>query len=148
MKLNQTGYEIPVINEGFPSSGPNVKHEFLNHLRIFKCFTKMTALFRQRPAWIVLSLFLFVLSPVGHAMIVGPVKIKGVVVSYNKKTVVLKSMGRQVRVPRSSIPKRFKLRTGKRVYALLEVEPLQSKMRKEAKPAKPARRVTRRVPVR
>ena len=78
-------------------------------------------------------LLLWALSPVGHAFIVGPVKVTGVVVSYNRTTVVLKSMGRQVRVPRSSIPKKFKLRTGQKVYALLEVEPLQSQMRKEAK---------------
>ena len=90
----------------------------------------------------LLLLALTIMSAYGYAFIVGPVKIKGVVVSYNKKTVVLKSAGRQVRVPRSSIPKRFKLRTGKRVYALLKVEPLQSEMRK------PAKRVTRRVPVR
>ena len=84
-----------------------------------------------------LSMLLFcLLSPIADALIVGPVKVEGVVVKYDKKKVVLKAGGRQVAVPRSSIPKRFKLRTGKKVYALLEVEPLQSQMRKEAKSQK------------
>ena len=81
----------------------------------------------------LLTLMLSLGSIYGYALIVGPVKVTGVVVSYNKKTVVLKSAGQQVRVPRSSIPKRFKLRTGKKVYALLKVEPLQSQMRQSAR---------------
>ncbi len=90
-------------------------------------------------------LVLSLVSISAHAFIVGPVKVKGVVVSYNKKTVVLKSAGKQVRVPRSSIPKRFKLRTGKKVYALLEVEPLQSQMREEAKKRNKTKRTKRRT---
>ena len=82
---------------------------------------------------IKLTLMLSLGSFYGHAFIVGPVKVTGVVVKYNKKTVILKSGGQKVRVPRKSIPKKFKLKTGKTVYALLEVEPLQSQMRKEAK---------------
>ena len=33
-EINQTGSEIPVIKEVFPSCRPNVKHAFSNHLRI------------------------------------------------------------------------------------------------------------------
>ena len=36
MLLNPGGYEIPVTKEAFPSSGPDVKHEFSNQLSIYK----------------------------------------------------------------------------------------------------------------
>ena len=66
------------------------------------------------------------LSFYGQAVIVGPVKMRGVIVSYNKKTVTLKSNGRTVIVPRRTISRKYKLKTGKKVYALLEPEDIAS----------------------
>ena len=66
----------------------------------------------------------FVLSSYGYALVAGPVKIQGIVVSYDKDTVTLKQKNVKIKVPRESIPKKFKLNTGKRVYALLKPEEL------------------------
>ena len=58
-----------------------------------------------------------------YGMIIGSVKVKGTVVSYDKKKVTLKNKkGKRVKVSRRAIPKKFKLRTGAQVYALLKPE--------------------------
>ncbi len=75
----------------------------------------------------------FLLSFYSNALLVGPIKIRGKVVSYNKTTVVLEVKGTEkgkkkgkktVNIPREFIPKKYKLRTGKIVYALLRPEDL------------------------
>ena len=72
----------------------------------------------------VLLYLTFVLSSYGYALVAGPVRVQGVVVSYDKKTVTLKQKTGKIKVPRESIPKKFKLKTGKQVYALLKPEEL------------------------
>ena len=51
--------------------------------------------------------------------------VEGTIVKYDKKTVtLLKAGGVKVKVPRKAIPKRFKLQTGRRVYAILNGQKL------------------------
>ena len=76
----------------------------------------------------------FLLSFYGYALAVGPAKLQGVVVSYDKKTVTLKQKKEKIKVPRESIPDKFKLRTGKRVYALLKPEDLKKALKTTTKP--------------
>ena len=46
--------------------------------------------------------------------------VEGTIAKYDKKTVtLLKEGGVKIKVPRKAVPERFKLRTGKRVYAIL-----------------------------
>ena len=74
------------------------------------------------------------LSVYGYALVTGPVKVRGVVVSYTKKTVTLKQKKEKITVPRGAIPKKFKLRTGAKVYALLKLEDLNKGLKnKKAK---------------
>ena len=50
---------------------------------------------------------------------------EGIVVSYDKKKVVLaQDNGKRIRVNRSSIPKHYKLKTGARVQAILDSKKL------------------------
>ena len=52
--------------------------------------------------------------------IVGWAKVEGIIVSYDKHTVTLSQRGRKTKVPRKSIPHFFKIKTGNKVYALIE----------------------------
>ena len=72
-----------------------------------------------------------------YGMVVGPVKIEGTVVKYDKKTVTLRnSQGRKIKVSRKAIPEEFKLKTGSMVHALLKPEFLLNKRPKKRLKAK------------
>jgi len=81
---------------------------------------------------VLLYLFL-VLSSYGYALVVGPARVQGVVVSYDKDTVTLKQKNGKIKVPRESIPKKFNLKTGKRVYVLLKQEDLKKALKTTTK---------------
>lgn len=76
----------------------------------------------------------FVLSSYGYALVAGPAKLQGVVVSYDQNTVTLKQKNGKIKLPRDSIPKKFKLKTGKKVYALLKPEDLNKILRSTKNP--------------
>ena len=74
---------------------------------------------------------------------VSDLTVEGVVVSYDKKSVVLaQDNGNRVRVSRSSISKYYKLTTGARVQAILSSKKLVELLRKqeEAKKQKSSKR--------
>ena len=90
---------------------------------------------------IFISSLVFLLSYSSYGMVVGPVKVEGTVVKYDKEKVILDQNGQKITVPRSAIPKEFKLRTGEKVYALLDEESSSvSKKQTRKKPVKPATR--------
>lgn len=71
----------------------------------------------------------FIVSFYGYALVAGPVRVQGIIVSYDKKTVTLKQKTGKIKVPREAIPKKFNLKTGKHVYALLKPEYLNKIIR-------------------
>ena len=63
---------------------------------------------------------------------VSDLTVEGIVVSYNKKSVVLaQDTGIKVKVPRSRIPKNYKLKTGARVHAILDNKKLLKIIKKQ-----------------
>ncbi len=78
------------------------------------------------------------LSHFSYGMITGPVKVEGTVVKYDKKKVVLDQNGQKITVPRSAIPEGLKIRTGKKVHALLKPADINKKQPSQ-KPVKSAR---------
>ena len=78
----------------------------------------------------LIILFVVFSNPVFSA-VSGTAKVKGTIVSYNKKTVILSQKGNKVKVPRKSIPSHFKIRGGNEVYALLSAEAVAKKLKKE-----------------
>ncbi len=62
--------------------------------------------------------------------------IEGMIISYDKKTVTLLQRGRKIKVPRQSISRNIKLKTGKIVQAKVDSEQLMNdiiKLKKEQK---------------
>ncbi len=62
--------------------------------------------------------------------------IEGMIISYDKKTVTLLQRGRKIKVPRQSISRNIKLKTGKIVQAKIDSEKLMNdiiKLKKEQK---------------
>ena len=73
---------------------------------------------------------------------ISKLTVQGVVVSYNKNKVVLaQDNGKKVKVPRSSIPKFYKLKTGKRVHATLDSKKLLDLLRKQEERKKKKKKV-------
>ena len=63
---------------------------------------------------------------------VSEVIIQGVIVSYDKKSVILvQDNGKQVKVSRARIPKFYKLKTGKRVQAVFGGKKLVDMIKKQ-----------------
>ena len=60
------------------------------------------------------------------------VVMEGMVISYDKKTVTISQKGKKIKVPRSSIPKHIKLKTGK----MIEVPVSNKKLMKKIKHAR------------
>lgn len=61
---------------------------------------------------------------------VTKVTVEGVIVAYDKKTVTLSQDGKKIKVPKSSIPHYFKIRSGNKVYAELEPKKIMKKIKK------------------
>ena len=80
----------------------------------------------------ILLLFFIVVSYSSYGIIIGPVKIEGTVVKYDKKTVTLKNdKGKKIKVSRRAIPKQFKLRSGAKVHALLNPKVITNQLKKQ-----------------
>ena len=75
---------------------------------------------------VVLSFF--VLPLISGA--VTRVTVEGVIVAYDKKTVTLSQNGKKIKVPKSSIPHYFKIRSGNKVYAELNPKKAVKKIKK------------------
>ena len=58
------------------------------------------------------------------------VTLEGIVVKYDKNTVTLSQRGKRITVSRKNIPKHFKLKTGKKVYAILNSEEVMKEIKK------------------
>ncbi len=79
--------------------------------------------------WSFALVLAMLFSLTSHGAIENAV-IEGIVVSYDKKTVtLLQSQGQRVKVPRKSIPKNIKLKTGIKVEAVLDSEKLMKQIR-------------------
>ena len=61
---------------------------------------------------------------------VSNVTLEGIVVKYDKNTVTLSQKGKHIKVSREAIPKHFKLKTGKKVYAVFNSQEIMKKIRK------------------
>lgn len=71
---------------------------------------------------------------------VSEVIVTGVVVSYNKKTVVLaQDSGKRVKLSRSRIPKHYKLKAGKRVHVALDAKKILKSIKKQEEKRKSRR---------
>ena len=55
---------------------------------------------------------------------------EGMVISYDKKTVTISQRGKKIKVPRNSIPKHIKLKTGKMIEVPVDSEKLMNKIKK------------------
>lgn len=66
---------------------------------------------------IIVTVFSF--SYCAFSGIVRSSRVEGIIVAYNKSTVTLSQRGKKIKVPRKSIPDFFKIRSGNKVYALL-----------------------------
>lgn len=58
-------------------------------------------------------------------------RVEGIIVSYNKDTVTLSQRGKKIKVPKKSIPSFFKIRSGNKVYAIID----RGKLKKDSKRA-------------
>ena len=85
---------------------------------------------------IFIAFFIFI-SP-GFSAIIGPVKVEGIIVSYDKKTVTLSQGGEKTKVPRKAIPSHFKIQSGNQVYALFDGKDVMKKLIKEKDKVKKA----------
>ena len=74
---------------------------------------------------------MFVFIPSVFSAIVGTVKVEGIIVSYDKKTVTLSQGGRKTQVPRKAIPGHFKIQSGNLVYALFDGKDIMKELKKE-----------------
>ena len=87
-------------------------------------------------AVLLFVLCFFLSAPVAYGMIIGPVKVEGTVVKYDKKTVTLRNnKGNKIKVSRRSVPKKFKLKTGAKVQALLKPEVITRRLQAKNKKA-------------
>ena len=58
------------------------------------------------------------------------VTLEGIIVKYDKNTVTLSQRGKRITVSRKNIPKHFKLKTRKKVYAILNSEEVMKEIKK------------------
>ncbi len=91
----------------------------------------------------VLLYLSLLLSSYSYALTIGPVKVEGVVVNYDNKFVTLQNGEEKIKVPKRTIPTEYKLRTGKKVHALLEVEDLNKIIRANYKKHMASRRLAK-----
>ena len=83
MKLNQKDYEKELSTKGF----------FMGHYLVGQSFPLNAGIQSKKRLFhaqlvkygLPILLLCLLLSPLGHALIVGPVKVTGIVVSYNKE---------------------------------------------------------------
>ena len=80
---------------------------------------------------ILLIVALFIFIPSVFSAIIGTVKVEGIIVSYDKKTVTLSQGGRKTQVLRKAIPSHFKIQSGNLVYALFDGKDIMKKLKKE-----------------
>ena len=79
---------------------------------------------------ILIPIALFTFSHLGFSAISGPVKMEGIIISYDKKTVTLSQKGKRIKVPRGTIPKHFKIKSGNQVYAEFNEQKLLNQLKK------------------
>ena len=79
---------------------------------------------------LILSMLLFTHPP--FAAISETAIIEGVIVKYDKKTVTLIQNGKKIKLLKKRIPKRFKIKTGNKVYAILNGKKILEKAKKRA----------------
>ena len=80
---------------------------------------------------LILIPFLFVHQVVFSA-VSEAATIEGVIVKYDKKTVTLIQNGKKIKLLKKRIPKRFKIKTGNKVYAILNGKKILEKAKKRA----------------
>ena len=79
---------------------------------------------------ILISMAFFAFSQLGFSAISGPVRMEGIIISYDKKTVTLSQKGKKIKVPRGAIPKHFKIKGGNQVYAEFNEQELINQLKK------------------
>ena len=57
-------------------------------------------------------------------------RVEGIIVSYDKNTVTLSQRGKKIKVPKKSIPGFFKIRSGNKVYAIIDRKKFKKKPRR------------------
>ena len=80
---------------------------------------------------ILIFIALFIFIPSVFSAIISPVRVEGIIVSYDKKTVTLSQGGEKTQVPRKTIPSHFKIKSGNQVYALFDGEDVMKKLIEE-----------------
>ena len=81
--------------------------------------------------YILIFIAFFIFIPSVFSAIIGPVKVEGIIVSYDKKTVTISQGGERTQVPRKAIPSHFKIKSGNQVYALFDGKDVMKKLIKE-----------------
>ena len=66
--------------------------------------------------------------------------IEGIIVAYDKNTVTISQKGKRIRVPKKSIPARFKIRSGNKVYAVIKHKKRKNSSKKARQNKRQARK--------
>ena len=80
---------------------------------------------------LILIAFLFT-HQTGFSAVSETAIIEGVIVKYDKKTVTVIQNGKKFKLLKKHIPKRFKIKTGNKVYAVLNGKKIIGKTKKRA----------------